>query len=79
MMSLKIWILTLIYEIANSWKFIMFGLTLLLGYFLRKHFTTRLFSVKTFYCWAISYSMFFNHANVSAIRIVYGPILLVLI
>ena len=69
-MSLKMWILTLIYEIANNWKFILFGLTLPLG-----HFTVRLFSEETFYCWAISNSMFFNHADVSTVGIVYGPFL----
>ena len=43
--------------------------------FLQKYFTARLFSAETLYCWVISYSMFFNRADMSAVRIVYGLLL----
>ena len=81
MMSLKMWILSLICEIANSWRFILFCLTLPLGHFIAELFFYRnilplgYFFVETFYCWAISYSMLFNHVDVSAVGIVYGPFL----
>ena len=95
MMSLKMQTCSLICEIANSWRFTPFYLTLslghftvglfsaeifyrqvvfcrnilLLGYFLQKHFTARLFLTVCF----------FNRANVSAVGIVYGLLLSVLI
>ena len=62
-------------EVANSWRFILFYLTLPLGYFLQKHLTVGSFSTETFYCWVISYGMLFNCVNVSAVGIVYGLIL----
>ena len=46
-----------------------------LGYFLQKHFATGPFSAETLYCWVISYSMFFNCADVSIVGIVCGPLL----
>ena len=46
---------------------------------LQKHFIVGLFSAETLYCWAISYSVFFNHAYVYAIGIAYRPLLSVLI
>jgi len=52
---------------------------------MQKHFTAGLFSaeipyrwlfsVETLYCLVISYSMFFNRADVSAVRIVHEPFL----
>ena len=42
---------------------------------LQKHFTVGLFSAKTLYRWAISYSMLFNHVDVSVVGIVYGSFL----
>ena len=84
-------IFSLVCEIANSWRFILFYLilllghfiaepiycrnTLLLGYFLQKHLSARSFSAETFYCWVISYKMLFNCADVSAVGIVYGSFL----
>ena len=49
--------ISLICEIANSWRFILFYLTLTLGCFLQKHLTARSFSAETFYCWTISYNI----------------------
>ena len=74
-MSLKVQIFSLICEVANSRKFILFYLTLPLGYFLQKHLTAGSFFAKTFYYWVISYSMFFNRVDVSAVGIVYGLLL----
>ena len=77
MMSLKIWILSLICEIANSWRFILFCLILLLGHFIAELFFCRnilllgYFFAETFYRWAISYNMLFNHVDVFAVGIVY--------
>ena len=39
------------------------------------YFTAGLFSAETLYCWVISYNMFFNRADVSAVGIVHGPLL----
>ena len=48
MMSLKMWIFSLIYEIVNSWRFILFCLILLLRYFMQKHFIVGLFLIVYF-------------------------------
>ena len=80
-MSLKMWILSLICELANNWRFILFCLTLPLGHFTARLFYCRnilplgYFTAEAFYCWAISYSMLFNHANVFVVGIVYGSFL----
>ena len=55
----------------------MFYLILPLGYFLQKHITAGSFSVETFYYWIVSYSILFNHANMSTVGIVFGLLLLV--
>ena len=73
MMSLKMWILSLICEIANSWRFILFYLILLLGHFITGRFYCRNILLLGYF---LQY-FFFNHADMSAIEIVYGLFLFV--
>ena len=73
-------------EISHSWVVFCWAILcrnisqlgrLPLGCFLQKHFTTGLFSAEIFYCWAISYNVYFYYIDVSIVETAHGPLLLI--